>query len=62
MSPPLLDYLIIIVISASDLISEKDMILIAELTGCSARASPPSCTTTPNLKEFRTPTNVCNNR
>ncbi|XP_071379246.1 eosinophil peroxidase-like isoform X1 [Centroberyx affinis] len=49
-------------INATDLISEEDLRVIADLTGCSARDRPPSCKTTPNLNTFRTATSVCNNR
>ncbi|KAM4615769.1 eosinophil peroxidase-like [Polymixia lowei] len=49
-------------INATDLISEEDLQTISDLTGCSARARPPSCRTTPNLSKFRTATSVCNNR
>ncbi|XP_074526454.1 eosinophil peroxidase-like isoform X2 [Halichoeres trimaculatus] len=49
-------------INATDLLSEEDLNLISELTGCSARQRPPSCRTTPNLDRFRTANGVCNNR
>lgn len=45
-----------------DLISEEDLMHIAELTGCSPRHRVPSCATTPNLDVYRTATSVCNNR
>lgn len=46
----------------SDLISEEDMEVIAELTGCTPQHRAPSCKTTPNLNRFRTASSVCNNR
>ncbi|CAJ1068228.1 eosinophil peroxidase-like [Xyrichtys novacula] len=49
-------------INATDLISEEDLQLISELTGCSARQRPPYCRTTPNLEKFRTASSICNNR
>uniref|UniRef100_A0A3Q3WWT0 Uncharacterized protein n=1 Tax=Mola mola TaxID=94237 RepID=A0A3Q3WWT0_MOLML len=49
-------------INATDLISEEDLQVIADLTGCSARHRAPSCKTTPNLNRFRTASGVCNNR
>ncbi|XP_040011573.1 eosinophil peroxidase-like [Xiphias gladius] len=48
-------------INATDLISEEDLQLIADLTGCSPRHRVPSCKTTPNLHTFRTASSVCNN-
>lgn len=45
-----------------DLISEMDLEVIANLTGCSPRHHVPSCKTTPNLDRFRTASSVCNNR
>ncbi|KAM7391981.1 hypothetical protein PAMP_022627 [Pampus punctatissimus] len=49
-------------INATDLISEEDLQVIADLTGCSPRHRVPSCTTTPNLDRFRTASSACNNR
>ncbi|XP_036954697.1 eosinophil peroxidase-like [Acanthopagrus latus] len=49
-------------INATDLISEEDLRIIADLTGCNARHRLPSCRTTPNLDKFRTASSVCNNR
>ncbi|XP_010730846.3 eosinophil peroxidase [Larimichthys crocea] len=49
-------------INATDLISEEDLQVIADLTGCSARHRVPSCMTTPDLDKFRTVNGVCNNR
>ncbi|GLD54457.1 eosinophil peroxidase-like isoform X2, partial [Lates japonicus] len=49
-------------INATDLISDEDLQVVAELTGCSARHRIPSCTTTPNLDKYRTASCVCNNR
>nr|XP_046242082.1 eosinophil peroxidase-like [Scatophagus argus] len=46
----------------SDLLSEEDLQVIADLTGCSPRHRVPSCKTTPNLDKFRTASSVCNNR
>ncbi|TNM89623.1 hypothetical protein fugu_003857 [Takifugu bimaculatus] len=49
-------------INATDLISEEDLEVIAELTGCTPQHRAPSCKTTPNLNRFRTASSVCNNR
>ncbi|KAM3867506.1 eosinophil peroxidase [Diretmus argenteus] len=49
-------------INATDLLSEEDLKVIAELTGCSARDPAPSCKTTPSLNMFRTASSTCNNR
>ncbi|TKS78672.1 Eosinophil peroxidase [Collichthys lucidus] len=49
-------------INATDLISEEDLQVIADLTGCSARHRVPSCMTAPDLDKFRTVSGVCNNR
>uniref|UniRef100_A0A674P0J6 Eosinophil peroxidase-like n=1 Tax=Takifugu rubripes TaxID=31033 RepID=A0A674P0J6_TAKRU len=49
-------------INATDLISEEDLEVIAELTGCTPLHRAPSCKTTPNLNRFRTASSVCNNR
>ncbi|XP_044228044.1 eosinophil peroxidase-like isoform X1 [Thunnus albacares] len=49
-------------INATDLITEEDLQVIADLTGCSPRHRVPSCKTTPNLNRFRTASSVCNNR
>ncbi|XP_074513623.1 eosinophil peroxidase-like [Sebastes fasciatus] len=49
-------------INATDLISEEDLQVIADLTGCTPRHRLPSCKTTPNLNKFRTASSVCNNR
>ncbi|XP_040897759.1 eosinophil peroxidase-like [Toxotes jaculatrix] len=49
-------------INATDLISDEDLQFIAELTGCSPRHRVPSCTTTPNLDQYRTASSTCNNR
>ncbi|XP_051278095.1 eosinophil peroxidase-like isoform X1 [Dicentrarchus labrax] len=49
-------------INATDLITEEDLQVIADLTGCSARHRVPSCKTTPDLNKFRTASSVCNNR
>ncbi|KAM9810964.1 eosinophil peroxidase-like [Neosynchiropus ocellatus] len=47
-------------INATDLISQEDLEVIADLTGCSPRQRIPSCGTT--LDKFRTASGVCNNR
>ncbi|XP_070821340.1 eosinophil peroxidase-like isoform X2 [Chaetodon trifascialis] len=49
-------------INATDLISEEDLQVIADLTGCSPRHRVPSCGATPTLDIFRTISSVCNNR
>ncbi|XP_062235980.1 eosinophil peroxidase-like [Platichthys flesus] len=49
-------------INATDLISEEELQVIANLTGCSPQHRAPSCRTTPNLDKFRTASSVCNNR
>ncbi|XP_053276431.1 eosinophil peroxidase [Pleuronectes platessa] len=49
-------------INATDLISEEELQVIANLTGCSPQHRAPSCRTTPNLDKFRPASNVCNNR
>uniref|UniRef100_A0A3B4VC03 Eosinophil peroxidase-like n=1 Tax=Seriola dumerili TaxID=41447 RepID=A0A3B4VC03_SERDU len=49
-------------INATDLISEEDLEVVADLTGCSPRHRVPSCKTTPNLDKFRTASSTCNNR
>ncbi|XP_062273836.1 eosinophil peroxidase-like [Scomber scombrus] len=49
-------------INATDLISEEDLQVIADLTGCSPRHRVPSCKTTPDLDRFRTASSACNNR
>uniref|UniRef100_A0A665W1N7 Eosinophil peroxidase-like n=1 Tax=Echeneis naucrates TaxID=173247 RepID=A0A665W1N7_ECHNA len=49
-------------INATDLISEEDLQVVAELTGCSPRHRVPSCRTTPNLNQYRTASSTCNNR
>ncbi|XP_068423002.1 eosinophil peroxidase-like [Clinocottus analis] len=49
-------------INATDLISEEDLMVLAELTGCSPRRRPTSCATLTNLDKFRTASSVCNNR
>ncbi|KAM7416724.1 hypothetical protein PAMA_018670 [Pampus argenteus] len=49
-------------INATDVISEEDLQVIANLTGCSPRHRVPSCATTPNLNKFRTASSSCNNR
>ncbi|XP_053180992.1 eosinophil peroxidase-like [Scomber japonicus] len=49
-------------INATDLISEEDLQVIADLTGCSPRHRVPSCKRTPDLDRFRTASSVCNNR
>uniref|UniRef100_A0A8C9Y0T8 Eosinophil peroxidase n=1 Tax=Sander lucioperca TaxID=283035 RepID=A0A8C9Y0T8_SANLU len=48
-------------INATDLISDDDLKVIADLTGCSAQVRIPSCRTTPNLDKFRTGSSNCNN-
>ncbi|CAG5923318.1 unnamed protein product [Menidia menidia] len=48
-------------INATDLISDEDLGVISNLTGCSAQRKPPSCNTTPNLERFRTAGSTCNN-
>lgn len=45
-----------------DLLSDEDLKVVAELTGCTPQHRPPSCETTPNLNIFRSASNVCNNR
>ncbi|KAM6943998.1 eosinophil peroxidase-like [Lycodopsis pacificus] len=49
-------------INATDLISEEDLKLISDLTGCSPRHRPPTCTTIGNLDKFRTASSACNNK
>ncbi|KAJ3603643.1 hypothetical protein NHX12_028388 [Muraenolepis orangiensis] len=49
-------------INATDLISEEDLKIIADTSGCSAKRNPPSCKTTPNLERFRTASSECNNK
>ncbi|XP_070712177.1 eosinophil peroxidase-like [Pempheris klunzingeri] len=49
-------------INATDLITDEDLQVIADLTGCSSRHRVPSCKTTANLNRFRTVSSVCNNR
>ncbi|XP_032372157.1 eosinophil peroxidase-like [Etheostoma spectabile] len=49
-------------INATDLISDGDLKVIADLTGCSAQIRLPSCRTTPNLDRFRTGSSNCNNK
>ncbi|XP_070820449.1 eosinophil peroxidase-like [Chaetodon trifascialis] len=49
-------------INATDFISEEDLRVIADLTGCSARRRVPPCKTTPSLDKFRTISSICNNR
>uniref|UniRef100_A0A8C9XWR6 Myeloid-specific peroxidase n=1 Tax=Sander lucioperca TaxID=283035 RepID=A0A8C9XWR6_SANLU len=49
-------------INATDLISDDDLKVIADLTGCSAQVRIPSCRTTPNLDKFRTGSSNCNNK
>ncbi|XP_068594902.1 eosinophil peroxidase-like [Brachionichthys hirsutus] len=49
-------------LSAAEVISEEDLQVISDLTGCTGQRRPPSCKTTPNLNRFRTITGVCNNR
>ncbi|XP_068429738.1 eosinophil peroxidase-like [Clinocottus analis] len=49
-------------INATDLISEDDLQVIADLTGCSPRRRPLSCRTLSNLDKFRTASGICNNR
>ncbi|XP_044031098.1 eosinophil peroxidase-like [Siniperca chuatsi] len=48
-------------LNATDLLSEEDLVKLANITGCSARVSRPKCLTTPNLNKYRTITSVCNN-
>ncbi|KAF1389168.1 hypothetical protein PFLUV_G00070650 [Perca fluviatilis] len=49
-------------INDTDLISDDDLKVIADLTGCSAQVRIPSCRTTPNLDKFRTGSSNCNNK
>ncbi|XP_070712179.1 eosinophil peroxidase-like [Pempheris klunzingeri] len=49
-------------INATDLISDEDLQVIENLTGCSPRHRVPSCMMSPELDRFRTASNVCNNR
>ncbi|XP_028434696.1 eosinophil peroxidase-like isoform X2 [Perca flavescens] len=49
-------------INDTDLISDDDLKVIADLTGCSAQVRIPSCRTTPNLDRFRTGSSNCNNK
>ncbi|XP_054468026.1 eosinophil peroxidase isoform X1 [Anoplopoma fimbria] len=48
-------------LNATDLLSAEDLQRLAEITGCAARVSLPSCRTTPNLNKYRTATSLCNN-
>lgn len=45
----------------SDLLTEEDILKLAEISGCAAQARLPQCLTIPNLNKYRTPTSVCNN-
>ncbi|XP_068166919.1 eosinophil peroxidase-like [Antennarius striatus] len=49
-------------INATDIISEEDLQVISDLSGCTGERRLPSCKTIPNLDRFRTITGVCNNR
>ncbi|XP_068594952.1 eosinophil peroxidase-like [Brachionichthys hirsutus] len=49
-------------INTTDVISEEDLHVISDLTGCTGQRRPPSCKTTANLNQFRTITSICNNR
>ncbi|CAL9683473.1 unnamed protein product [Knipowitschia caucasica] len=44
-----------------DALTTKELIGLAEVTGCAARIRLPNCQTTPNLNKYRTATGVCNN-
>ncbi|XP_036954695.1 eosinophil peroxidase-like [Acanthopagrus latus] len=48
-------------VNATDLLSEEDLQLITELTGCSAQHRAPSCSTVLSIDTFRTASGVCNN-
>uniref|UniRef100_A0A3Q3XI75 Eosinophil peroxidase n=1 Tax=Mola mola TaxID=94237 RepID=A0A3Q3XI75_MOLML len=49
-------------INATDLISEEDLEVIADLTGCSPQLRSPSCNMIADLDKFRTANAVCTNR
>ncbi|XP_061117172.1 eosinophil peroxidase-like [Conger conger] len=49
-------------LNATDLLTAEELKQIADLTGCSARVSSPSCRTTPQINKYRPATSVCNNR
>ncbi|XP_069577628.1 eosinophil peroxidase-like isoform X1 [Brachyistius frenatus] len=49
-------------IEATDRITQEDLQIIAELTGCSPRHPQPSCNTIRNVNKFRTASSSCNNR
>ncbi|KAK5928959.1 hypothetical protein CgunFtcFv8_010235 [Champsocephalus gunnari] len=48
-------------LNVTDLLSERDLNTLSQITGCARQISFPSCRTTPNLNTFRTATGVCNN-
>ncbi|CAJ1070481.1 eosinophil peroxidase-like [Xyrichtys novacula] len=48
-------------LNATDLLTEEDLMKLAEITGCSAQVTLPECRTTQNLDKYRTATSVCNN-
>ncbi|XP_023816783.1 eosinophil peroxidase [Oryzias latipes] len=48
-------------LNATDLLTEEDILKLAEISGCAAQARLPQCLTIPNLNKYRTPTSVCNN-
>nr|QCY41338.1 myeloperoxidase [Channa argus] len=48
-------------LNATDLLTDGDLIKLAEITGCAAQVRPPQCGTTPNVNKYRTITSVCNN-
>ncbi|MEQ2236972.1 hypothetical protein ILYODFUR_018167 [Ilyodon furcidens] len=48
-------------LNATDLLTDRDLIELARITGCEARIRNPSCHTTPNINKYRTATSVCNN-
>ncbi|XP_030273220.1 eosinophil peroxidase-like [Sparus aurata] len=48
-------------VNATDLLSEEDLELISELTGCSAQRRAPSCSTLLSIDTFRTAGSTCNN-
>ncbi|KAE8285127.1 Eosinophil peroxidase [Larimichthys crocea] len=48
-------------LNATDLLSREDLERLAEITGCSAQISFPSCGFTPNINKYRQITSICNN-
>ncbi|XP_063051722.1 eosinophil peroxidase-like [Engraulis encrasicolus] len=49
-------------LNATDFLSEEDLATIERLTGCTARIREPTCSSIPDVNEFRTATSICNNK